>query len=80
MQAQHELRVPARGAGGGDRVPRSILDQRIAATADEGRWLSAVAAMERTGNAASARVAYASVLKRWPENLSGALGLASVLR
>ncbi|HEY1289347.1 MAG TPA: PA2778 family cysteine peptidase [Burkholderiales bacterium] len=55
----------------------ALPPDRIAATADEGRWLSAVAAMERTGDAASARVAYASFLKRWPENVSAAVGLAN---
>jgi hypothetical protein len=55
----------------------ALPPDRIPATAEEGRWLSAVAAMERTGNAASARVAYTSFLKRWPENLSAAVGLAN---
>jgi tetratricopeptide (TPR) repeat protein len=50
---------------------------RIAATASEPRWLGAVAAMERAGNAASARVAYASLLKRWPDNVNAAIGLAN---
>jgi hypothetical protein len=50
---------------------------RIAATASEPRWLSAVAAMERAGNAASARVAYTSFLKRWPDNVNAAIGLAN---
>ena len=50
---------------------------RIAATASEPRWLGAVAAMERAGNAASARVAYSSFLERWPDNLNAAIGLAN---
>src|SRR5262249_58463990 len=52
----------------------ALPPDRIAATADESRWLSAVAAMERTGTAASARLAYASFLKRRPESLSAAVG------
>jgi predicted Zn-dependent protease len=55
----------------------ALPPERIAATADESRWLSAVAAMERAGDAASARLAYASFLKRWPENVSAAVGLAN---
>ena len=50
---------------------------RIAATASEPRWLGAVAAMERAGNADSARVAYQSFLKRWPDNVNAAIGLAN---
>jgi len=55
----------------------SLPPDRIAATADESRWLSAVTAMERTADPASARLAYASFLKRWPENVSAAIGLAN---
>jgi len=50
---------------------------RIAATADESRWLSAVAALERVGNARAARDAYAASLKRWPESVNAAIGLAN---
>jgi hypothetical protein len=50
---------------------------RIPVTADETRWLSAIAALERTGNAAAARSAYASYLKRWPENVNASVGLAN---
>jgi len=55
----------------------ALPPDRIAATAEESRWLSAVAAMERTGDAANARLAYGTFLKRWPENLSAAIGLAN---
>ena len=50
---------------------------RIPATAEEGRWLSAVAALERGGNAAAARAAYGAFLERWPHNLNAAIGLAN---
>src|SRR4051812_32396439 len=50
---------------------------RIAATADESRWLSAVSAMERTGDEANARLAYGTFLKRWPDNVTAAIGLAN---
>ena len=55
----------------------ALPPERIPATADEGRWLAAIAALERTGNARSAKAAYASFLKRWPENLNAAVGLAN---
>jgi tetratricopeptide (TPR) repeat protein len=50
---------------------------RIPVTADEGRWLSSIAALERAGGQSAARIAYASFLKRWPENLGAAIGLAN---
>ncbi|HUF82516.1 MAG TPA: PA2778 family cysteine peptidase [Burkholderiales bacterium] len=50
---------------------------RIPVTADEARWLSAVAALERAGGQSAARIAYSSFLKRWPENLGAAIGLAN---
>ena len=49
---------------------------QIPATADEARWLSAIAALERA-DAGSARIAYANFLKRWPDNLNAAIGLAN---
>lgn len=50
---------------------------RIPATADEERWLGAIAALEHAGDAASARTAYATFLKRWPQNTGAAIGLAN---
>ncbi|TMF81779.1 MAG: tetratricopeptide repeat protein [Chloroflexi bacterium] len=50
---------------------------RIPVTADEARWLAAIAALERTGDARSARTAYASFLKRWPQNVNASVGLAN---
>jgi len=52
---------------------------RIPATAEEGRWLAAVAALERTGDARNARTAYETFLKRWPENVNAEIGLANTL-
>jgi predicted double-glycine peptidase len=51
--------------------------ERIPATAQEGPWLSAIAATERAGGAAAARTAYEQFLKRWPRNASAAVGLAN---
>jgi tetratricopeptide (TPR) repeat protein len=55
----------------------AVPPDRVPATADEHRWLGAIAALERTGKAANARVAYGNFVKRWPENLNGAVGLAN---
>jgi tetratricopeptide (TPR) repeat protein len=51
---------------------------RIPATAEEGRWLSSIAATERAaGGAEAARTAYTQFLQRWPRNASAAIGLAN---
>ena len=55
----------------------ALPPDRMPVTADEARWLGAIAALERTGNAASARTAYLQYLKRWPDNLNAAVGLAN---
>jgi len=55
----------------------ALPPDRLPATADELRWLSAVSALERTGNARAARTAYEKFLERWPENVNAAVGLAN---
>jgi tetratricopeptide (TPR) repeat protein len=55
----------------------AVPPDRIPATAEESRWLASIAALERTGNAPAARVAYATLLKRWPENVNASIGLAN---
>ena len=55
----------------------ALPPERMPVTADEARWLGAIAALERTGNAAGARTAYSQFLKRWPDNLNAAVGLAN---
>jgi tetratricopeptide (TPR) repeat protein len=55
----------------------ALPPERMPVTADEARWLGAIAAVERTGNAAGARIAYSQLLKRWPDNLNAAVGLAN---
>lgn len=54
----------------------ALPPDRIPATADESRWLSAVAALERPDPRA-ARTAYQTFLKRWPENVNAYIGLAN---
>ena len=54
----------------------ALPPDRIAETADESRWLSSVAALERPTPRA-ARTAYQTFLKRWPENVNAYIGLAN---
>jgi hypothetical protein len=55
----------------------AVPPDRIPATAEEKSWLSAIAALERTGQARGARAAYAAFLGRWPENVNARIGLAN---
>jgi tetratricopeptide (TPR) repeat protein len=55
----------------------AVPPDRIPASADEQRWLAAVAALERTGQAAAARTAYRKFIERWPANINAAIGLAN---
>jgi tetratricopeptide (TPR) repeat protein len=55
----------------------ALPPQRIPATANEQRWLGAIAAVERAGNPSPARAAYAKFLERWPQNVNAAVGLAN---
>jgi hypothetical protein len=55
----------------------AVPPDRIPASAEENGWLAAVAALERTGQAAPARTAYRRFLERWPENVNAAIGLAN---
>jgi peptidase C39-like protein/tetratricopeptide repeat protein len=48
--------------------------ERIPTTAQEGRWLDSIIAFERTNRSQSA---YASFLRRWPDNINAAIGLAN---
>jgi hypothetical protein len=57
----------------------AVPPDRMPVTAEEDRWLAAIAAFERTGSPASARVAYARFLQRWPENTGASIGLANAL-
>lgn len=50
---------------------------RIPVTATEDGWISAVLAMARVEKGDSATRAYAAALKRWPDNLPAAIGLAN---
>jgi hypothetical protein len=51
--------------------------ERIPATANEDAWMEAVIAMARIDKGEGATRAYATALKRWPNNLPAAIGLAN---
>ena len=55
----------------------AVPPERIPASADEQRWLAAIAALERAGQPAPARTAYRTFLARWPGNINAAIGLAN---
>ena len=55
-----------------------VPPDRVPVTATETSWLQAVVAMERVADRQAARKAYAALLRRWPESLNGAIGLANV--
>ena len=50
----------------------------VPVTATEAGWLQAVVAMERVADRKAAHTAYGALLRRWPESLNGAIGLANV--
>lgn len=52
---------------------------RIPATATEKRWLDALLGLARGGNADATVRGYAAALRRWPESLPAAVGLANHL-
>lgn len=55
----------------------ALPPDRMPATVDETRWLTAIAALERTGETRNAGAAYENFLKRWPDNTNAAIGLAN---
>ncbi len=55
----------------------ALPPDRIPETADQDRWLAAVAALEHAGDTRGARTGYQAFLKRWPSNVNGAIGLAN---
>ena len=55
----------------------AVPPDRIPATATESAYLAAVTAMARLGDSRTSTVAYATFLRRWPYNLTAAIGLAN---
>jgi tetratricopeptide (TPR) repeat protein len=56
----------------------AVPPDRVPVTATEEGWLQAVVAMERVADHKASHTAYAALLRRWPESLNGAVGLANV--
>jgi len=56
----------------------ALPPDRIPVTASEAGWLQAVVAMERVADKKAARTAYAAALRRWPDSLNAAIGLANI--
>jgi Tfp pilus assembly protein PilF len=52
---------------------------RIPATATEERWLEALLGLARGGDGDATVLGYATALKRWPDSLPAAVGLANHL-
>jgi hypothetical protein len=57
----------------------AVPPERIPVTAEENRWLEALAAFEHVAKPGLARVAYARFLERWPGNTAASIGLANAL-
>jgi tetratricopeptide (TPR) repeat protein len=55
----------------------AVPPERIPVTADPARWLSSITALERAGAVKHARDGYGSFLKRWPDSIAAAIGLAN---
>lgn len=57
----------------------ALPPDRLPASATEASWVKAAVAMERAGGqaASAATAAYETALRRWPGNLSAAIGLAN---
>lgn len=55
----------------------ALPPSRLPASAREANLASAAAALEKTGRAAEARLAYGALLQRWPANLVGLMGLGN---
>lgn len=53
--------------------------QQIAATATEDTWLRALSGLARGGDANAAVAGYQAALRRWPDSLPAAIGLANQL-
>ena len=54
-----------------------MTTDRIPATATEEGWIAAALALAHAGAGEAPTQAYAAALKRWPENLPAAIGLAN---
>jgi len=56
----------------------ALPPERMPATADEERWLAAIAAYERVADPPRARLAYSRFLERWPASTGASIGLVNM--
>jgi len=54
-----------------------VPPDRIPVTAEQNRWLAALAAFERVGERPRVQLGYQTFLKRWPDNANGWVGPAN---
>jgi len=66
-------------ARGGDWGLLTLPPERIPATANESRWLTAVVGLEQAGRLDAATTAYRAAAARWPDSLGASIGLANTL-
>ena len=55
----------------------AVPPDRVPATADRARYLQAIVALEKASQPKAAAVAYATYLKRWPDELAAGIGLGN---
>ncbi|HYP68528.1 MAG TPA: PA2778 family cysteine peptidase [Thiobacillaceae bacterium] len=62
---------------GGYWAMLALPPSRLPATATEFRYLSAAQALEKSGQLKTAKTAYLTLLARWPQSLTGRMGLGN---
>lgn len=55
----------------------ALPPDKLPASANEQKYAKAVSALENSGQVKNAHIAYKTLLKRWPNNLTGLLGLGN---
>lgn len=55
----------------------ALPPDRLPATATEARYANAVSDLEKSGQVQNARIAYSTLLRRWPNSLAGQMGLGN---
>lgn len=55
----------------------ALPPEKMPATANESKYAEAVSALENSGHVKNAQIAYKTLLKRWPDNLVGQIGLGN---
>jgi Peptidase_C39 like family/Tetratricopeptide repeat len=63
--------------GGGRWAMVALPPGRLPASAREAKYAAAAAALERSGHIAAAQLSYAALLRRWPTDLIGMMGMGN---